>query len=203
MFAGEDRNLFDAAMARFDAENAQDPNEVEIGGEKIPYELFYARKVTGWVLRLCPSASEALRLAARSQHICRWAIPRHSYPEGREGYLQWRAELKRFHAAKSGEILAALGFPAEIIERVQALNLKKNLKHDPEVQILEDALCLVTLECQLADLVRKTPEDKMISILRKTWAKMSPAARGAALQISYAPDVLAIVQQALSGSDPV
>src|SRR5438105_4176918 len=74
-----------------------------------------------WVLRLCPNASEELRLAARSQHLCRWMIPRDSYPRTRPGYLQWREALKKFHAQKTGEILRGLGYPESVIARVQNL----------------------------------------------------------------------------------
>src|SRR5258706_539984 len=54
-----------------------------------------------------------------------------------------------------------------------------------ETRVLEDALCLVFLERQFAALAGKTSDDKMISALQKSWAKMTPAAREAALQLSY------------------
>ena len=56
-----------------------------------------------------PKASEPLRLAARCQHLCRWMIPRDSYPMTRAGYLKWREDLKHFHAEKAGAILRELG----------------------------------------------------------------------------------------------
>jgi hypothetical protein len=188
------------AIHRFDQANGADPHHIEIDGQDIPYELFYARCLSDWVGKLSPNASPALRLASRCQHLCRWEIPRNSYPMTRAGYLQWRTELKSFHAQKSGEILRELGFPGEFIERVQTLNLKKNLAQDPEVQVLEDALCLVTLQYQLGDLIRKTDKEKMISILQKTWKKMSPLAHQEALKLSYPPDQLALIQEALAGA---
>jgi hypothetical protein len=81
---------------------------------------------------------------------------------------------------------------------VQELNLKKNLGQDPELQTLEDALCLVTLQYQLKDLVRKTDPDKMISILQKTWKKMSAQARDEAVRLSYPEDQQKLLSQALS-----
>ena len=63
---------FASALRRFDEENARDPNQ-ENGR---PRELLYAERLTDWVLKLAPDASEALRLAARCQHICRWQSPR-------------------------------------------------------------------------------------------------------------------------------
>src|SRR5436190_16697605 len=163
---------FEAALSRFDQENSQDPNTVVRDGHSSPRELAYSKWLTDWVLKLRPEASDALRLAARSQHLCRWLIPRQSYPMTRAGYLQWREALKKFHADKSGQVLREAGYDEGMISRVQSLNLKKNLASDSETQILEDALCLVFLEHQFAELVDKTPEDKMIHILQKTWSKM-------------------------------
>lgn len=150
-----------------------------------PRELLYARWLTDWVLKLCPDASEELLLAARCQHLCRWAIPRASYPMTRAGYLKWREELKTFHAAQAGRILHEIGYGHEQIVRVQALNLKQRFPTDPESRVLEDALCLVFLERQFAELAARTDDEKMIGILRKSWAKMTPQARRLAEQLSY------------------
>ena len=87
--------------------------------------------------------------------------------------------------------------PDQKIERVRELNLKKNLGEDPECQVLEDALCLVTLQYQLGELMDKTEPDKMVDILRKSWGKMSPAAREQALALPLGPAELALVQRAL------
>src|ERR1043165_1197906 len=106
---------FAAAIRRFDEENARDPKMETVNGAARPRELVYSEWLTDWVLKLCPTASEPLRLATRCQHLCRWMIPRSSYPMTRAGYLQWRAELKKFHAEKSGEILREVGYPDEII----------------------------------------------------------------------------------------
>src|SRR2546422_541874 len=153
---------FESAIKRFDEENSRDPKHVEISGSSQPYELIYSQWLTDWVLKLAPEASEELRLAARSQHLCRWMVPREQYPMTRTGYLQWRETLKKFHAQRTGEILRELGYPEETIIRVQALNLKKNFPHDPEGRVLEDALCLVFLERQFADFASKTSEETMI-----------------------------------------
>ena len=142
-------------------------------------------------------ASEVLRLAARGQHLCRWMIPRDSYPMTRVGYLQWREALKKFHAQRAGEILREVGYPEDAIERVQQLNLKKNFPRDPEGRVLEDALCLVFLEHQLADLAAKNAEDKMINVIQKTWQKMTPLARDVALKLPYRPREKALLEKAL------
>ena len=189
---------FEEALRRFDDENSRDPHAVTVGGVSQPYELLYSKWVTDWVLRLCPQPSEPLLLAARCQHICRWMIPRKSYPMTRIGYLKWRADLKQFHAEKSAAILRATGYAEDTVARVQDLNLKKNLAGDPECQTLEDALCLVTLQHQLTDLSDKTDPDKMVSILQKTWKKMSPPAREQALALQYSERETALLQSALA-----
>ena len=196
---GNNDRAFREAICRFDEANSADPNTVVIDGTLVPYELFYAQRLTEWVERLSPTASPALLLAARCQHICRWMIPRSSYPMTRAGYLKWRTDLKQFHANKSGEILTESGCSPDLIGRVQELNLKKNLGQDAELQILEDALCLVTLQYQLTDLVRKTEPDKMVSILQKTWKKMSSQARDEATQLSFPEDQKTLLSRALSG----
>lgn len=182
---------FQEAIARIDAANAQDPH-----GRELPY----ARRLSEWVERLCPQASEALRLAARAQHICRWEIPRATYPSGRLGYLQWREDLKRFHAEKAAEILRAVGYEPELVERVERLIMKRNFPRDEEGRVLEDALCLVFLETQLAETVEKTGEEKMVDILRKTWRKMTPRAQRIALGLPMSESCRALVQRAVGGA---
>ena len=198
-FHPKDSQRFESALGRFDAENSRDPNLEVADGAARPREWLHARRLTKWVLRLCPEASEELRLAARCQHLCRWEIPRSSHPLTRAGYLQWRATLKKFHAQKAGDILRELGYPEEMIRRVQDLNLKKNFPDDPEARVLEDALCLVFLEFQLAGLAAKTDEAKTINALQKSWQKMTGAARAEALKLNYGEREKALLQRALNG----
>ena len=193
-----DAGKFEAALRRFDEENSRDPNTETVGGVAHPRELLYAQRLTDWVMRLSPAASEPLRLAARCQHLCRWQIPRHSYPMTRAGYLKWRADLKQFHARKAGEILHELGYGDDVVRRVQDLNLKKNFPNDAEGRVLEDALCLVFLEYQYADLAAKTAEDKTINALQKSWQKMTETARAAALKLNYGEREKRLLNRALS-----
>ncbi|HUK81311.1 MAG TPA: DUF4202 domain-containing protein [Verrucomicrobiae bacterium] len=179
---------FQEAIARIDAANAADPRG---------YELPYAQRLSAWLERLAPSASEELRLAARAQHICRWTIPRDSYPAGRIGYLKWREDLKQFHAQKAGEILRELGYAEAIVERVQNLIRKRNFPRDADGRVIEDALCLVFLETQFAETTAKTGDEKMIGILQKTWRKMTPQAREIALTLPMSPECRALVEKAL------
>ena len=196
-FKPADAKRFEMALRRFDEENSRDPNTEIVNDVPRQRELVYAQWLTDWVLKLCPNASEELRLAARCQHLCRWTIARGSYLMTRAGYLKWRAGLKIFHAEKAGEILREVGYPAETIAKVQALNLKKNFPRDPECRVLEDALCLVFLERQLADLARKSTEDKVINALQKSWQKMTDAARTEALKLNYTPEEKALIERAL------
>lgn len=171
-----DKQRFDAAIAAFDAANAEDPNRDE--GQ--PKELLYARRMSAMLARFAPDAPEAVRLAARAQHLQRWKTPRTSYPADRQGYLQWRSGLYRFHAETAGRILRENGYDAETTERVQAAVGKKALKLNADTQLLEDTADLVFLEHYLAGFMARHAdysEGKWLDILRKTWQKMSPGAR--------------------------
>jgi hypothetical protein len=202
-FKPVDAARFEAAIRSFDAENSRDPNTETVNGVPRQRELVYAQWLTDWVLKLKPDASEELRLAARCQHLCRWTIARGSYPMTRAGYLKWRADLKLFHAEKAGEILSEVGYPADMISKVQQLNLKKNFPRDPDCRVLEDALCLLFLERQLGDLMRKSTEDKVINALQKSWQKMTEQARMEALKLNYTPQEKALIERALNDSAPV
>lgn len=197
-FEPKNPERFHAAIRRFDEENARDPNAQIVDGTAQPRELVYAQWLTDWVLKLRPEAPEELRLAARCQHLCRWMIPRDSYPMTRPGYLKWREDLKRFHAQRAGEILRETGYPDEVVRRVQDLNLKKNFPADAEGRVLEDALCLIFLEHQLADLAAKTDDDKVITALQKSWKKMTPAAHAEALKLNYSAREKDLIERALN-----
>jgi hypothetical protein len=189
---------FEKAILRFDAENSADPNQVMVDGQPCPKELAHAQWLTAWVHRLNPAPSEELLLAARAQHLRRWQIPRDSHPRTRQGYLQWRETLKRFHARSAGEILLELGYPEAPTTRVSELILKKNITTDPEGRTLEDALCLVFLEHQFDELSAKTDEQTLVGALRKAWNKMSPSGQEAALGLDWTADQKRILNLALA-----
>ena len=189
---------FQETIAAFDALNGQDPHTLEVDEQSIPKELHDALSMTAWIEALYPEASEAVHLAARCQHLCRWEVPRSSYPEGRVGYLKWRADLKKRHAAQSAKVLRERAYDSEMIDAVAAINLKQGLKSNPDVQQVEDALCLVFLEKQLEGYLGKWEDDKIIRILKKTWGKMSERGQEAALNLSMSAQARALVEQALS-----
>ncbi len=195
----KDQQKFDEAIARFDAYNAQDPNQELYEGALHPKELLYARRMTDWLLRVAPEASEALQLAARSQHIGRWQLPRKEYPEGVQGYNKWRNTLKKRHAELAGQLLQEVGYDQATIDRVQFLVQKRQLKLDPEVQLLEDVICLVFLENYFADFSRQHSEEKLMDIVQKTWRKMSPEGQQVALTLQIPEPALRIIEKALAG----
>jgi len=187
------------AFELFDDYNKQDPNKITWNDETFPAEYFYAIKLYDWVLKLEPDASEALKLAARSQHIGRWEIPRDSYPMNKAGYLNWRSNLGKYHAQKSGELMVQAGYSDEEIERVKKIITKQQIKADDEVQTIENGLCLVFLEFQYDDFVLKHDEAKLIRIIQKTWNKMSEPGHKAALGLQYSELGLQMIQKALAG----
>ncbi|MCG8527517.1 MAG: DUF4202 domain-containing protein [Opitutales bacterium] len=191
--------LFAKAIAAIDECNAKDPNMIEVDGEFFPRELYESHARTRWLEVLYPDADETVQLASRGQHICRWEIPRDSYPEGRAAYLKWREDLKKFHAKKVGEILIEAGYDQSTTRRVKDLNLKKNLKKDGGTQAVEDVLCMVFLELQFDEYVQQWEEQKTVRILQKTWSKMSERAQKAALGLNLSPLSQKRLSQALEG----
>jgi Domain of unknown function (DUF4202) len=190
-----------AALAAVDAANADDPATLVVGGVERPKEPTHAEMMTRWVRRLDPACSDEQLIAARAHHLRRWAIPRDSYPKDRAGYLRWRTALQRQHAEDVGRIMRDAGYGDESIERVQAIVRKRGLGRDPAVQVHEDALCLVFLETQFDELTSSLDDDeKMVEILRKTAAKMSPAGLEAARQLALSPEGTELLGRALASA---
>ena len=165
----------DRAIALFAEAHREDPRGLS--------ELYHER-LAHWVEELAGEPSVALLLAAHCQHIRRWTIPRNDFPEGLAGYKRWRSTLARFHADQADAVFDEVGLGADVKLRVRALLIKKGLKVDEEVQLFEDAICLVFVERELAAFATKHDSDKLIKILRKTWKKMSPKGHAAALAMT-------------------
>lgn len=171
---------YQAAIAAFDRANAEDPNREMAEGKEYPRELLYAQRMSEMQERYAPQASEAVKLAVRAQHIQRWKIPRANYPMDRQGYLQWRTGLYRFHAEIAGNLMKEAGYGEEMMDRVKTIVSKKGLKVNPETQLMEDVADLVFLEHYLTGFAAQHPEydeEKWVQIIHKTWQKMSQHAR--------------------------
>lgn len=186
-----------SAFQHFDAYNQNDSNIFHWEAKDYPQEYFFAIQLYEWILKLEPSASEALLLASRSQHIGRWEIARESYPEGRVGYLTWRKNLSLFHAKKASEILGEIGYEKEEIAKVERIILKQKIKADQEVQTMENALCLVFLQFQYEAFHPKHSPEKVINILKKSLLKMDAHGHQFALNLNYSPEGLVYIQEAL------
>jgi hypothetical protein len=191
---------FTAAIAAFDRANSEDPNVEIDGGVEYPREWLDAQRLAAWVDKLEPHASEALRLAARCQHLQRWRIPRSAYPSGRVGYLQWRTQLGRFHADEAEKILREVGYGDDMVEAVRRINTKQGLHSNPDTRIMEDALCLSFLEHELERFATQHSDEKLVNILRKTWNKMSERAREVALGLPLSERVKQLIARALDAA---
>jgi hypothetical protein len=190
---------FTQTMFEFDKVNAADPRQVNNeDGQTVAYEVLYANRMSQMLKSFKQDASEALQLAARSQHIERWMLARDSYPMDRKGYLQWRSDLKLRHAARATEIMLAQGYDVTLCERVAALLKKEKLKSDDESQALEDVICLVFLQYYFGEFSKAHDEAKIIDIVQKTWRKMSEEGHQAALALPLSAEQTALVVKALS-----
>lgn len=193
---------YPAAIAAFDQANAEDPNTELFAGVVYPKELLYAQRMSTTQERYAPEASEAVKLAVRAQHIQRWKSPRSDYSMDRPGYLQWRTGLYKFHAETAGKLMRQAGYDDAMIERVQTIISKKELKINAETQLMEDIVGLVFIEHYLVGFAAGHPEyneEKWLQIIRKTWQKMSPRAHKFALagHISLPQTLLPLILKAV------
>ncbi len=196
---------FVQALALIDAANGEDPNTETVAGTIWPKELLYSHRMSELLERYAPNADEAQQLAIRAQHIQRWKSPRNDYPMDRQGYLQWRSGLYKFHAETVAALLARAGYNNEVIERVKQAVGKRALKLNPDTQLLEDVAGLVFIEYYMLDFATRHPEydeAKWLDIIRKTWKKMSSRAQQFALTggIKLPEPLLPLIQKALSES---
>ena len=102
------------ALALIDKANRADPGFDN--GQ--PAALVYGQRMSAELDRLFPDAGDVLQIAARGQHVERWLLPRADFPEGREGYLDWRREQARRHAQRVGAIMAEAGYDLAAQDRV-------------------------------------------------------------------------------------
>lgn len=189
---------FENALEAFDRYNSNDPNTEFVNGQPVPKELLYAQRMTYRLLKYFPESPLYLQLAARGQHIGRWEIPRSQYPMDKKGYFQWRNKLKEHHATIVEHILKNFEFDSQEIEKIKSLIRKKELTSNPDMQILEDVICLVFLEYYGDEFAAKHDDDKVIDILLKTMKKMSANAIRSVAEIPLSEKIKSLLYEASS-----
>lgn len=175
------------AFAAIDAANAQDPTRTE----GAPDALLYGERMSAEQELLYPDAGEPLKIACRGQHVERWLLPRQDFPMDRAGYLAWRTEQGRRHAARIAGIMAEAGYDAEEIAHAGQMLMKQGIKRDPDVQALEDVACFTFIRWYLGPFAGTRAPEEMVRIVDKTSRKMSEMARARALEIFEIPEPFA------------
>ena len=202
----ESSSPLERALALIDEANSADPNRVEADGRDWPKEVLYSTRMTDMLRRYAPEADDAQQLAIRAQHVERWKSPRDAYPMDRIGYLKWRKDLYKMQGDTAARLVAAAGYGDDVVTRVGNAVAKRNLKTNPDTQLLEDVTDLTFLEHYLLEFAGKHPdysEEKWIDIIRKTWNKMSPRAHEFVLagRITLPESLAPLVLKAVS-ADP-
>lgn len=188
---------YEKTLKAIDEINQQDPNTITLDGVVQPKEYVYSQQMSACLAEHFPDSSDYLKIAVHAQHIKRWALARKDFAEGRVGYLTWRKELGKLHASLTSELMAEHGYNEEEQQRVGAILRKEKLKSNTESQTLEDVACLVFLAHYLEEFAAKHDEDKLISIIQKTWRKMSAQGHEIALKTPLSADMLVLVKKAL------
>lgn len=198
------QSSYNKALALIDEANGADPNRVQADGEDWPKELLYSERMSDMLRRYDPEADDVMKLAIRAQHIERWKSPRDAYPMDRIGYLKWRKDLYKIQADTAARLLRQAGYDEDSIGRLRNAVAKKNIKGNPDTQLLEDVTDLVFMEHYMLEFVAKHPEydeAKWIDIIRKTWNKMSDEAQAFALsgEVRLPDSLLPLIRKAVSG----
>ena len=68
-----------------------------------------------------------IHIAARGQYIKRWSIPRTNFPEGREGYHQWRRELTNLNCLILSELMKNSGYLKYYVLEFSTKHSNKNI----------------------------------------------------------------------------
>ena len=197
------QNLYKQAVALIDAANSEDPNQETDGEKDWPKELLYSHRMSDMLNRFDAEADDAMKLAISAQHIQRWKSPRDAYPMDRKGYHQWRTNLYQFHADTTAELLQQAGYSDSEIDRVKLAIGKKSLGTNPDTQLLEDVAALVFIEHYMLAFVTKHPEydeEKWVSIILRTWNKMSQKGQQFALSgaVKLPESLVPLIQKAVS-----
>ncbi len=197
------QQLYQTTLALMDAANRQDPNIETAEGKDWPKELLYSHRMAEMLERYRPDADDVMKLAIRAQHIERWKSPRSNYPMDRTGYLKWRSDLYKFHAAAAVRLMAEAGYDEASMERVNKAVSKRGRKINADSQLLEDVAALVFIEYYMQAFVDKHPdysEEKWIDIILKTWKKMSDQGQAFALsgKVALPGALVPLIKKAVS-----
>ena len=161
------------ALDAIDKANSADPSF----HDGRPAALLYGERMSEELGRLFPDASDALRIAARGQHIERWLLPRTDYPMDRAGYHAWRTEQGRRHAARIAAIMTDAGFGEDEIAAAGRMLRKERIKHDADVQRLEDVICFVFVRWYFSPFAETREAEELLRIVTRTAKKMSAGGR--------------------------
>ncbi len=177
--------------------NCLDPiTETTQDGEQ-PRALLYGQRMSLWLQKRAPDAGEPVQISVRAQHIGRWELARQEYPDGRQGYKQWRRQQAARHAQITTDLMQPLGYSQQDTQRVASILRKEKLGTDKDVQVLEDVACLVFLTYYFDAFASKHEEEKIISIVRKTWNKMTEQGKELTKGIPFSESSQGLIGQAL------
>jgi len=194
--------MYNTAKALIDAANSEDPNKEISAGQSWPKELLYSHRMSDMLERFAPKVDEPMKLAISAQHIQRWKSPRDAYPMNKKGYYQWRTQLYQFHADTVCTLMKQAGYDDDSLQRVNQAVAKKSLKTNTDTQLVEDIAALVFIEHYMQAFADKHPEydeEKWLSIILRTWNKMSSVAKDFSLsgQLKLPEPLIPLIKKAI------
>jgi 5-methylthioribose kinase len=188
----------ESVLTAIDQINANDPNQELVEQKSVAKELIYGQRMSDCLLKHYPDADEYLQIAVRGQHIARWKLARSEYPEGKQGYFAWRKALGIFHAETVANVMLENGYSEAEASETAKIIKKEQLRNNQNSQTLEDVACLVFLQYYFDAFAAKHSDEKIISIVQKTWKKMSVQGQEFALNLPLSTQSLVLINKALA-----
>ena len=161
-----------------------------ISGSEVPEDFPHANNTLQWLLKLDPTADQALQIAALAHDIDRAATGRKVRREDFPDYDAFKAAHARNGAAILLEILAGCGVDPGLTAEACRLVEVHEVGGDPRSDLLKDADSLSYFEVNLPLYFQR--EGLAETRRRSEWGyrRLSPAARPLARQmVSQSPDL--------------
>jgi hypothetical protein len=152
----------------------------------LDFELKHARLVLKWVMKLEPSADEALRIAALSHDIDR-AVNKITEKDLKD-YSKIN-EFKKEHSIRSAEIICGIletrRYPAETVEKVKRLVENHEFGGDRESDILMEADSLAYFENNIPSYLKRNGLERTKAKIRFMYDRLSDKAKGLVRQMKF------------------
>jgi hypothetical protein len=156
----------------------------------LPEEVVHSENTLHWLLRLCPRADAALRIAAQGHDLDRSAGQARVRREDYEDYDLFKQAHARNSARLLREIMAHCGASQPLIREVHRLVCLHETGGDERADLLKDADSLSYFDVNLPHYFEREGYEE--TLRRSIWGyrRLSSKARDELRRVAYASEIL-------------